>query len=474
MVARMLKRLPLLALIAAAPALSGAAEWTFSPPDPPAGGEASFTFVDGSSFDDVWAVGIWQPAGWRCLTEHFDGTSWTQFPTPDDPLNSGRLLGVAATSSGRAIAVGTHTPAGTTPQPLAMEWNGSAWEMVPTPEQTGGRLFEAVDVTPAGETWVAGHEQLRAFLARRNGGSWEFEFAPPVGSFRNRFYAMHARTDSEIWVVGTQSDGFGEFKILLQRYDGGSSWTTFNVPSPNTLDQMKDVVAFAEDNAWAVGHYYHVPLYLSQPLILHYDGTGWTPVDLPDYTEGSARLEAIAATAPDDIYAAGTYATADGTPRPFMLHYDGVSWIEVVLPPTGGSSEWFQGMTATPDGALWAVGAYFDGTTTEPMAFHDPAATTSAQAPPDPPPALWSAPNPFRFDTFTGFSLERPGPVHLRVWDASGQLVRTLAEGEMEAGLHTLSWNGLNSRGQRVASGPYFYSLDAEGKTARGKVILAR
>jgi photosystem II stability/assembly factor-like uncharacterized protein len=446
------------------------AEWKFMPPDAPAGGEASLAFVDGTSFEDVWAVGIWQPEGWRCLAEHFDGSSWTQFPTPDDPDNGGGLRGVVAISPGHAVAVGTHTPAGTTPQPLAMEWNGAEWELVATPEREGGRVFGAVDHTPTGQTWVAGHQSGSAFLARRDGENWELIFAPPVGSFRNRFYAMHARSDSEIWVVGTQSDGFGEFEILLQRYDGGSNWTSFNVPSPGTLDEMKGVVAFAADDAWAVGFYYHIPLYLYQPLILHYDGAGWTAMDLPDYPDGSARLEGMAASAPDDIYAAGTYATIDGTPRPLMLHFDGSSWSEVVLPPTGGSGEWFQGMSAAPDGSIWAVGQYDDGTSTEPMAFFHPEEAASVDSSPRPPFALRVVPNPFRLGTSTSFSLDRPGPVRLQVWDASGRLVRTLVETEMEAGPHAVPWNGLDSHGRPVAAGLYLYGLDTEGGTVRGKM----
>lgn len=473
MISRMLTGLFVVALLAAEQ-VPGRAEWTFMPPDPPPGGEASLESVDGTSFANVWAVGAWYPAARRCLIERFNGISWTQFPTPDDPSNDGVLRGVVAISPDHAIAVGTHTPVGYWAQPLVMEWVGSDWELVPSPEHEGGRVFSAVDHTSTGVTWVAGHDAGIALLARRDGENWEINFAPPVGGLRNRFYAMHARTDNEIWVVGTQSDQFGEFEILLQRFNGGSSWTTFDVPSPGPIDEMNGVLAFAEDDAWAVGHYYHIPLYLPQPLVMHYDGTSWMMVDLPDYPEGPARLEAITATASDDVYAAGTYGTADGTPRPFMLHYDGASWSEVILPPTGGSNEWFRGMAATPDGAVWAVGAYYDGASTEGMAFVNPAGTISVSVPSEAPLDLWSAPTPFRSGTFTYFSLDRPGHVGLRVWDASGRLVRTLVEWEMQAGHHAVPWNGLDSEGQPVPSGVYFYSLDAERGTARRRVIRVR
>jgi hypothetical protein len=195
------------------------AEWTFAPPSPLDGGDDSFRFVDGTAFDDVWAVGVWQPAAFRCLAEHFDGATWTVVPTPDDPASTGRLYGVAAIAPDRAIAVGTHSPVGTTVQPLAMEWDGSEWILIPTPAQPGGRSFQAVDHTLTGATWVAGYEYGRAFIARRNGGSWNLEFAPPVGIYRNRFYALHAR-----------SDALGEFEILQPASRGRAVGRQFSGP----------------------------------------------------------------------------------------------------------------------------------------------------------------------------------------------------------------------------------------------------
>ena len=61
----------------------------------------------------------------------------------------------------------------------------------------------------------------------------------------------------------------------------------------------------------------------------------------------------------------------------------------------------------------------------------------------------------------------------LRVFDASGRLVRTLVDATQASGVYRARWNGKNDRGRGVASGRYFYRLTV-GKTVqtRGMVLL--
>jgi hypothetical protein len=71
-------------------------------------------------------------------------------------------------------------------------------------------------------------------------------------------------------------------------------------------------------------------------------------------------------------------------------------------------------------------------------------------------------PNPFNPRTTIGYSLAKEQRVFLRVYDLSGRLVRTLVNGELvSAGSHQAIWDGVDAGGHRVASGVYFYRLDA-------------
>jgi hypothetical protein len=83
-------------------------------------------------------------------------------------------------------------------------------------------------------------------------------------------------------------------------------------------------------------------------------------------------------------------------------------------------------------------------------------------------------PNPFNPSTKVQFSLDRSGPATLRVFDARGLLVKTLVAGDLPAGPHAVTWQGDDEQGRAVASGVYFYRLEAAGKTAGKRMILVK
>jgi hypothetical protein len=78
-------------------------------------------------------------------------------------------------------------------------------------------------------------------------------------------------------------------------------------------------------------------------------------------------------------------------------------------------------------------------------------------------------PNPFNPTTTIQYALPRTSRVVLRVYDMLGQEVAVLKDDIQPAGRHDAVWNGKNSQGHGVASGVYFYQLEArpiDGSTA--------
>jgi hypothetical protein len=71
-----------------------------------------------------------------------------------------------------------------------------------------------------------------------------------------------------------------------------------------------------------------------------------------------------------------------------------------------------------------------------------------------------NSPNPFNPRTNIRFSLAKAGRVAVRVFDAHGGLVATVAQGHYPSGSHQVAWDGHSARG-RVASGIYFARADA-------------
>jgi hypothetical protein len=83
-------------------------------------------------------------------------------------------------------------------------------------------------------------------------------------------------------------------------------------------------------------------------------------------------------------------------------------------------------------------------------------------------------PNPFNPATIIRFTLPSDGQVSLRVYNAAGQVVRTVVDEPREAGSHEELWDGCDDSGRRLASGVYFARLVVDGKTRVKKLALLK
>jgi hypothetical protein len=83
-------------------------------------------------------------------------------------------------------------------------------------------------------------------------------------------------------------------------------------------------------------------------------------------------------------------------------------------------------------------------------------------------------PNPFNAETRIRFTLDRAGPVSMKIFDVTGRLVRTLIETDLPSGEHRAGWNGTDDRGRALASGVYFCRLETGQTAGARKMILAR
>lgn len=70
-------------------------------------------------------------------------------------------------------------------------------------------------------------------------------------------------------------------------------------------------------------------------------------------------------------------------------------------------------------------------------------------------------PNPFNPTTQIGYALPEAATVTLKVFDLLGQEVSSIATGVQNAGYYSIEWNGRNNAGTQLASGVYFYRLEA-------------
>jgi len=84
-------------------------------------------------------------------------------------------------------------------------------------------------------------------------------------------------------------------------------------------------------------------------------------------------------------------------------------------------------------------------------------------------------PNPFAQSVDIRFSVAHRGQVWVLIYDVSGRLIRTLADGDYPAGDHVVSWDGKSDGGGRATLGVYFTTFEAgEHRESRKLVFLGK
>ena len=83
-------------------------------------------------------------------------------------------------------------------------------------------------------------------------------------------------------------------------------------------------------------------------------------------------------------------------------------------------------------------------------------------------------PNPFNAGTAIQFTTPVTGQIDLSIYNLLGQKVRTLAAGPIEAGIHTVHWDGRDGQGGEVASGVYVSRLRADSGVRVRKLLVLR
>ncbi|MCU0638774.1 MAG: hypothetical protein MUF59_02750 [Candidatus Krumholzibacteria bacterium] len=86
-----------------------------------------------------------------------------------------------------------------------------------------------------------------------------------------------------------------------------------------------------------------------------------------------------------------------------------------------------------------------------------------------------NVPNPFNPCTSIRYDVPSSGGiVTLRIYDVGGRLVRTLVDGPQSTGQKTVVWDGRDERGDAIASGVFFYRLQAPGYSRTMKMVVLR
>ena len=92
---------------------------------------------------------------------------------------------------------------------------------------------------------------------------------------------------------------------------------------------------------------------------------------------------------------------------------------------------------------------------------------------------LANYPNPFNPETWIPYHLANPSNVAITIYDTHGSVIRQLNLGHQREGYYTSRsraayWDGRNDVGEHVASGVYFYQLQAENLSLLRKMLILK
>jgi hypothetical protein len=179
-----------------------------------------------------------------------------------------------------------------------------------------------------------------------------------------------AASSSDVLAVGGFNPGQPPTAVLTKPYAehwNGGGWTATPVPlgqvypSGEQAAQLNGVTDVAVGNGWAVGTVSDPSSFSSRTLAYHWNGTGWarTPTPDPGGTAQGNELDAVAARSASDVWAAGgagVYPEAS-----LVLHWNGTAWRQVSVPNIGT----LDAVTVAP-GLVWVAGGeqveQFNGT----------------------------------------------------------------------------------------------------------------
>lgn len=286
----------------------------------------------------------------------------TSGPASDHPPLIPNLTSIAAIAPDNIWAVGNESSRGSIYDypsvPLIEHWDGTQWSIVPEADTTA--LYQS--------------------LVQRLTGvpSSKITEATALNS-------ISAVSANDIWAIGSISANGPSSSVshtLIEHWDG-QQWQLIagpNVkPAVGTMS-LNSIAAVAANDVWAVG-FINPPVssssgstsqptnVLPQPVVEHWNGSGWSAVTLPGVSK-TQFFESVTATAPDNVWILGE-ATEEGGSIPLAAHWDGQNW-QVIAPPKQFSL--FFGLKVAPTSSahdLWITGEaqQTDGTN-QPVVAH--------------------------------------------------------------------------------------------------------
>ncbi|HEX9971063.1 MAG TPA: FlgD immunoglobulin-like domain containing protein, partial [bacterium] len=261
--------------------------------------------------------------------------------------------------------------------------------------------------------------------------------------------------DETIWCAATTADGDTAF--VFRSYDAGLTWDSFRVPTDVNVVYPR-AIAFTDLNNGMMANEDGV-------VAKSVDGGAtWTVTNKPD-TSAACWVNGLVAIPNSNIIVAmddiGAFYTTDL----------GATWGKFDLPAEAVGENFIGGVFLNKD---WG---YFFILSGKYLRFEHQE-TEVALRPGENMPINFNLsqnyPNPFNPTTTITFSVPQIERVSLKVYNLMGAEIKTLVDGVISVGSHSVIWDGTDNFGQKVTSGLYLYTLQIGNQQIAKRMVLVK
>lgn len=297
------------------------------------------------------------------------------------------------------------------------------WRRVET--DAAADIYVLGEISPPGESnhlWTAKYDPDGNIL-------WEHNY---TGTADQACYAgnLALMPDGGVVICGQSWDRPNNISILTIRFapDGTVLWQQLE-KAGYTHTSGDDVVVDSEGRIYVTGYGYDYS-YREDMITLGYSADGdllWTQIYANPQPDGSDYPQVIALDEDLNVFVTGHSWSSDTSNDFTTIMYtdDPTSIYQTEVPGVGAQLVMYQ-----------------------------------------------PSPNPFSSQTTIAFEIPSSGTVQVKIFDASGRLVRNLVNGEQGAGLHSLLFDGRDDNGAAISAGVYYLHVMTEGSSVTEKLLL--
>ncbi len=314
------------------------------------------------------------------LAEEWNGIDWKIRSAPNPVGATGAGFGsVACTTARDCTAVGSYSDSSGLSMTLIERWNGSNWKIQPSanPASTSASFLNGVacvteSLCTAAGGYVDSAGTAQTLIERWNGTVWEIQPTPnPAGAAYVAFNGVACPAARECTAVGFYVDGAFNFLTFAEHWNG-TVWDIQVTPNPVGTDGPNGtleggVSCVTPRTCTAVGQWSPAPApHPGVSLAERWNGTSWqvqaTPnpaaVDAVNGTHNSP-LAGVSCATVNECMAVGNYASGDANGDFLALaeRWNGTSWsVQQAATPVGAFYTTLHGVACPTPRTCVAVG----------------------------------------------------------------------------------------------------------------------